>query len=228
MLLHTDAFTHKGFHTQRLLHTDIFTHRRFDTQTLWHTDTFTHRHFNTQRLLHTEAFMHRDRTLEIAILPQFLPIEPHFVRKGSNWTREITILPQILAIEPHFVRKGCYYWTPEIANITSVFVAMACERVAIGRQKSQFYRSFWRSNLMSCERVAIGRQKSQFYFSFWRSNLISCERVATGTREIAFWPQDWILHLIQNLPKCFNESMLLPHTEDEHTCPVVGAWQGQT
>jgi len=48
-----------------------------------------------------------DWTKEIAILPQFLAIEPHFVRKGSDWTKEIAILPQFLAIEPHFVRKGC-------------------------------------------------------------------------------------------------------------------------
>ena len=43
---------------------------------------------------------------------------------------------------------------------------------------SQFYRSFWRSNLISCEKVAPGREKSQFYRSFWRWNVISCERVA--------------------------------------------------
>ena len=62
--------------------------------------------------------------LEIAILPQFLTIEPrfvrkglrgttwnlaidpHFVRKGCNGNPEIAILPQFLTIEPHFVRKG--------------------------------------------------------------------------------------------------------------------------
>jgi len=33
--------------------------------------------------------------------------ELHFVRKGCDWTPEIAILPQFLAIEPHFVRKGC-------------------------------------------------------------------------------------------------------------------------
>ena len=45
--------------------------------------------------------------VEIAILPQFLAIEPHFVRKGCAGRLEIAILPQFLAIEPHFVRKGC-------------------------------------------------------------------------------------------------------------------------
>ena len=43
---------------------------------------------------------------EIAILPQFLTIEPHFVRKGCAGHLEIALLPQFLAIEPHFVRKG--------------------------------------------------------------------------------------------------------------------------
>jgi len=45
--------------------------------------------------------------VEIAILPQFLAIEPHFVRKGCAGQVEIAILPQFLATEPHFVRKGC-------------------------------------------------------------------------------------------------------------------------
>ena len=45
--------------------------------------------------------------LQIAILPQFLAIEPHFVRKGCTAHFEIAIFPQFLAIEPHFVRKGC-------------------------------------------------------------------------------------------------------------------------
>ena len=49
----------------------------------------------------------RDWTREIAISPQFLAIEPRFVRKGCDWTIEIAILPHFLAIEPHFVRKGC-------------------------------------------------------------------------------------------------------------------------
>ena len=45
--------------------------------------------------------------LEIALLPQFLTIEPHFVRKGCAGHLEIAILPQFLTIEPRFVRKGC-------------------------------------------------------------------------------------------------------------------------
>ena len=46
--------------------------------------------------------------LELAILLQFLAIEPHFVRKGCAGRLELAIiLLQFLAIEPHFVRKGC-------------------------------------------------------------------------------------------------------------------------
>ena len=41
------------------------------------------------------------------MLPQFLAIEPHLVRKGCAGQVEIAILPQFLAIEPHFVRNGC-------------------------------------------------------------------------------------------------------------------------
>ena len=46
-------------------------------------------------------------TNKIAILPQFLTIDPHFVRKGCSGTSKIAILPQFLTIDPHFVRKGC-------------------------------------------------------------------------------------------------------------------------
>jgi len=45
--------------------------------------------------------------LELALLPEFLAIEPRFVRKRCAGQVEIAILPQFWAIEPHFVRKGC-------------------------------------------------------------------------------------------------------------------------
>ena len=47
--------------------------------------------------------------------------------------------------------------------------------------KSQFYLSFWRSNLISCERVVTDTLQSQFYLSFWRSNHVSCVTVARDT-----------------------------------------------
>ena len=85
--------------------------------------------------------------VEIAISPQFLPIEPHFVRKGCAGRLEIVISPQFLTIEPHFVRKGCTGQV-EIA-ISSVFgdptsfrAKGTCDRVARDKLKSQFYLSF--------------------------------------------------------------------------------------
>ena len=113
-LLHTDAFTHRRFYTQKLLHRDGFTHRRFYTQirfthahTLSHTNAFTHRRVDTQTLLHrtllhadafytrthafkhkrfyTQTLLHTDTCTEtkasIAIFPQFLTSNVHFVRK---------------------------------------------------------------------------------------------------------------------------------------------------
>ena len=56
---------------------------------------------------------------KIAILPQFLLIEPHFVRKGCNRTFRITISPQFLMIEPHFVRR--LPRTLENRNLTAGF-----------------------------------------------------------------------------------------------------------
>ena len=94
-LWHTDAFTHRCFYTQKLLHTNTFTHRGFYTQKLSHTEAFTHRSFHTQKLLHTNTFTHKDRTREIAILPQFLPIEPHFVRKGCVSCRLVGTAPRL-------------------------------------------------------------------------------------------------------------------------------------
>ena len=73
------------FYTKKLLRTGAFTHRRFYTQMLLHTDAFTHRHFHSQMLLHTDPFKHTSPdNLEIAILPQFFAIEPHFMRKGRD------------------------------------------------------------------------------------------------------------------------------------------------
>ena len=105
--------------------------------------------------------------VEIAILPQFLAIEPHFVRKGCAGRLELAILPQFLAIEPRFVREGC---AGRLANrnFTSVF----------GDRTSFRARGLRRT---TC--------KSQFYLSFWRSNLVSCERVAPDDLQIAILPQ---------------------------------------
>ena len=101
--LHTNAFTHRSFHTQTLLHTNTFTDKRFytqtllhttaSTQTLWHTNALTHQRFCTKALLHTNASTHK-----------------HFYTQGESATagpNKLAINPQLLSLEPHFVRKGC-------------------------------------------------------------------------------------------------------------------------
>ena len=168
--MHTEAFTQTLF-TQTLLHADAFTHRHLYTQTLWHTDTLTQ---STQKLLsrrfYTNAFT------------QMLFTHRSFVHK-----EKIAILPQFLAIDYHFVRKGCN-GNPAIAIfISSVFSLwrsnlISCERVVKGLRGTTWTRTFTSvfddRTSFRCERVARDRWKSQFYLSFWRSNLISYERVA--------------------------------------------------
>ena len=156
-LLHTDTFTHKRFCTQTLLHTDAFTHRRFYTQALLHTDTFTHRHFYTQTLLHTGAFTHRrfytqtllhtdaasfrakgfagqEGRLEIAILPELLAIEPHFVRKDFT-----SVFDDRTSFRAKGLRgttwKSQFYLSFQRSNLIS------CEKVARDNLKSQFLGS---------------------------------------------------------------------------------------
>ena len=74
------------------------------------------------------------------------------MRKGCAGRLELALLPQFLAIEPHFVREGC---AGQLAN-RSFWRSnlISCERVAPDKLNSHFYLSFWRSNLISCERVA--------------------------------------------------------------------------
>ena len=69
---------------------------------------------------------------------------------------QLAILPQFLAIEPHFVRKGCV-GRFATRNFTSVFgdrTSFRARGLCRTLCNSQFYLSFWRSNLISCEKVA--------------------------------------------------------------------------
>ena len=168
-LLHTKTFTHKSFYTQ-----NTFTHICFNTQTLLHTYALTHGSFYTQTLPHTDLHTHRREELRknawnqtLIIKPQFLAIEPHFVRKGSPDALQIAILPQFLAIEPHFVRKSC---AGRFAN-------------------RNFTAAFGDRTSFRVKELRRTRCKSQFYIIFWRSNLISCERVALDALQIAILPQ---------------------------------------
>ena len=223
--IHTQRLLLRSFCTQTLLHTEVFTQRNFYTQTLLHTNTFTHRRFYN---LHTNTFTHRDRNCEIAILPQFLAIEPHFGRNLISGER-VAIGRQTsqFYLEPHFVRKGCD-WTPRNRNFTSVFGdrtscrAKGLRGTSWNRNLTSVFddrtsfrakglrRTSWNRNFTSVfgartsfrakrlrrepgnrnftsafgDRTSFrakrfaGNTKSQFYLSFWRSNLISCERVA--------------------------------------------------
>ena len=70
---------------------------------------------------------------------------------------QIAMLPQFLAIEPHFVRRGCAGRLPN-RTFTSVFgdrTSFHAKGLHRTTCKSQFYLSFWRSNLISCEGVAF-------------------------------------------------------------------------
>ena len=105
------------------------------------------------------------------------------MRKGRAPTSKIAISPQFLTLDHHFVRKGCaqtceiaillHVWTSKRIMIQSRRPPMPCRHT-----KSTIYFSFRRSKLVSCERAAAEGVKSQFHRSFWRSKLVSCERVA--------------------------------------------------
>ena len=143
-LLHTNLFTHNCFYTQKLLHTDAFTHRPFYTQTLLYTNAFTHRRF-THRCLHTQlkpqfylSFWHSNLVLCV---------------KGSSGTLEIAILPQFLTLEPRFVREGFIRHTCAVFDTRTSFCAW---RVHPAHLKSQFYLSFWHSNLVLCVKGSSG------------------------------------------------------------------------
>ena len=93
---------------------------------------------------------------------------------------QIAILPQFLSIEPRFVRKGC---AGRLANrnFTAVFDDRTSFR-AKGLRRTSWNRIF---TAVFGDRTSFRAKglrgttcKSQFYLSFWRSNLVSRERVA--------------------------------------------------
>ena len=107
---YTETFTHKRVYTQKLSHTDPFTHKHFYRQTLLHTNAFTHNRFYTNALTHkrfdTPTLLHKSESL----LHTNASTHKHFYTQGESATagpNKLAINPQLLTLEPHFVRKGC-------------------------------------------------------------------------------------------------------------------------
>ena len=131
MLLHTEAFTHS---TQKLCR-----HRKNRNFTSVFGDRTSFRAKGLQREPGNRNFTavfgdgpsFRAKALRRTILPQFLAIEPHFVRKGCAGRIELALLPQFLTIEPRFVRKGCaehleIALLPQFLAIEPRFVRKGC------------------------------------------------------------------------------------------------------
>ena len=137
-------------------------------------------------------------------------------------TIEIAILPQFLTLEPRFVREGFirHTWNRNFTSVFDTRTSFCAWRVHPAHLKSQFYLSFWHSNLVLCVKGSSGtleiailpqfltleprfvrkgwrfhsaRLKSQFYLSFWHSNLVSCVKGSSATLAIAILPQFWTL-----------------------------------
>ena len=126
----------------------------------------------------------------LTIEPHFVPKGLRLDKRNRNFTivfdlcervRGTTcksqLYPQFLAIDPHFVRHsffgdgtsfGAKGFTGQLANrnFTTFFLAIdliSCERVRGATWKSQFYISFWRSNLILCERETPTRDDLQIF-----------------------------------------------------------------
>ena len=112
-------------------------HRSFYTQRLLHTDAFTHRRFYIQTLLHTDPFTHR-----------------RFYTQALLHTDAFT--------HRRFYTQTRGFYTQKLSH-TEAFTHNKHFHTQTGPVKSQFYLSFWRSNLISRVTVAIDTSKSQFY-----------------------------------------------------------------
>ena len=104
--------------------------------------------------------------IKIAILPPFLAIELHFVRKGCNGNPEMAILPQFLAIEPQFVRKG----SPSLLQIATLLQFLAIEP------------HFVRKVAPDALQIATLPQFLAIEHRFVRKGCVSCRLVGTAPR----------------------------------------------
>ena len=186
-LLHTYAFN-----TQKLLHTNTSTHRftqnrreelrknawnRTLNHSFWRSNIISCERVR-RTLCKSQIYLSFWRSNLIScetVAPDALQIAIYFSFWRSNLIScervapdalQIAILFQFLAIELHFVRNRCAGRFAN-RNFTSVF-----------GDRTSFRAKELRRTLC----------KSQFYLSFWRSNLISCERVAPDALQIAILP----------------------------------------
>ena len=155
-LLHTSPCTHRHFYTP-------FTHRPFYTQTLLQTNAFTHRRFFTETPLHKDSFTH------------------YFVLQSSHKVRPSTSSHQVRPSTTSYykartkyvpVQARTKYVVPVLLRTTKL--AQSTSQYKLAPSTSQYYFV-----LQSLHKV---RQKSQFYRSFWRSKSIEPHFVRKGCR----------------------------------------------
>lgn len=116
-------------------------------------------------------------------------IEPYFVPEGCARDIQIAILPEFLPIEPFFLRKGCASAKKKkLYCCVGRLNPISLERVSPAFTKMvNLYLSFRRSNLISSEKSCAHRAwKSQFFFSSYGLNLISCEMILPAGIKIVF------------------------------------------
>ena len=205
---HTQTLLHRRVDTQTLLHTDAFTrrcflhtHTRFHTQTLLHTDAFTHRHLYRNESVHrnfSSVFdVHRPFRAKglhcpskIAIFPQFLTSNVHFVRKGYDWPSKIVIFPQFLTSNVHFVRKGCDWISkvaifPQFLTSNVHFVRKGCDWIS----KVAIFPQFLTSNVHFVRKGCAGHLKVAIFPQFLTSNVHFVRKGCARHLKVAIFPQ---------------------------------------
>ena len=164
----------RRFYTETLLHTEAFTHRHFYTQTP-HKDVYTQKLSHTETPLHTNTSTYKNRTREIAIFPQFLTSNVHFVRKGCARRIKVAIFPSVFDVQRPFRAKGLPRWTSfKIAilpQVLEVQTSISCERVAAGQVKSQFLVQFLTSNVHFVRKGCTRHLKLAIFPQFLTSNV---------------------------------------------------------
>jgi len=93
-LLHTEAFTHRSFYTEKPLHREAFTHKRVYTQKFLHrlyTEKLSHAEPSTHKSFHTEKSLHREAFTGISFYTQKLLHREVFTQRRfyAKWRVEI-------------------------------------------------------------------------------------------------------------------------------------------